>query len=82
MPVGLIFRKLKEFNDEIRMKRFWSCFKSKQGIPGINPQVFLPRYGNEVTFSRFSTFQNLDYSISKILKQILKDLFVITRKDH
>ena len=36
-----------------------------QGILGINPDVFLPRHGNEATFSCFSTFQILDYSISK-----------------
>ena len=26
-------------------------FQVKQGIPGINPQVFLPRHGNKATFS-------------------------------
>ena len=40
-------------------------FKVWQGIPRINPHVFLPRHGNETTFSCFSTLQNLDYRISK-----------------
>ena len=30
----------------------------------------------------FSTFQTSDYRISKMLKQILEDLFLITRKGH
>ena len=57
-------------------------FQVGQRIPGINLQVFLPRHGNEATFSGFSTFQTMDYRISKMLKQIFADLFVITRKDH
>ena len=39
-------------------------FQVWQGIPGINPQVLLPRHGNEAIF-RISTFQSLDYRMSK-----------------
>ena len=40
-------------------------FQVGQRIPGINLQVYLPRHGNEATFSCFSTFQTMDYRISK-----------------
>ena len=40
-------------------------FQVWQGRPGINPQIFLPRHGNEATFLCFSTFQTLDYKIFK-----------------
>ena len=64
MPKGLISG---TFNERIHanetllvMLQVW------QGTPGINPQIFLPRHGNEATFFVFfSNFQTLDYRISK-----------------
>ena len=51
---------MKEYDETIL-----AMFQVRQGIPGINPQVSLPRHGKEATFSCFSTFQTLDYKISK-----------------
>ena len=65
------------------MKKYeWNIlvmFQVQQGIPGINPKIFLPRHGNEVKFSSFSTFQSLDYRISKNIEANLWGLFVITK---
>ena len=40
-------------------------FEADQGVSGINPQGFMPRYGNEANFSRFLTFQTLKCSIPR-----------------
>ena len=55
------------FKEGIWMKRFWSCCKSgiRQGIPGINPQVFSTLALEGDHFLCFSTFQAFDYKISK-----------------
>ena len=40
-------------------------FEVGQGVSGINPQGFMPRYGNEANFSCFLTFQTLKWGISR-----------------
>ena len=40
-------------------------FEVGQGVSGINPQGFMPRYGNEANFSCFLIFQTLKCSISQ-----------------
>ena len=40
-------------------------FQVKQGIPGINPQVFSASTWERCYFFVFSTFQTLDYRIFK-----------------
>ena len=57
-------------------------FQVRQGIPGINPQVFPPRHGSEVTFRVFPLFKLWITESSNIFKQISADLFVITSKGH
>ena len=54
----------------LQMKRFWSCFKSGKHCQEKIRKIFLPRHGNEATFAYFSTFQTLDYSISKNIQTI------------
>ena len=44
---------------------FLVMFQVWQGMPGINPQVFLAGPGNEATFSCFPFFQTLNDKISK-----------------
>ena len=44
------------------MKCLWSCFKFGRKYQEYIGKFLLPRQGNEATFSRFSTFQNLGHS--------------------
>ena len=70
------------FNEGIGMKCFWSCFKSGREYWELTQKFFLPRLGNEATYSCFPLFKLSIVESPKISKQILADLFVITRKDH
>ena len=48
-------------------------FQARQGIPGINPQVFLPRHGNEITFDvHFFHFSNFVKNTKQICQVSLK----------
>ena len=55
-------------------------FQILQATPGINPQVFLPRHGNEVTFYVFLLLKLRIMESPKLFKQILVDLFLVTNK--
>ena len=57
-------------------------FQVLQGMPEINPQVFLASTWEQGHFSFFPLFQIWIAASSKIFKQILVDSFLITKKDH
>ena len=51
------------FLDSLKKEYKWNLFDniwSCQGVSGINPQGFLPRYGNEANFSCFFHFSNFE----------------------
>ena len=50
-----------------------------QGIPEINLQVFLPRRGSKATFCVFPIFKLWTTESPKMFKQILADLFMVTK---
>ena len=57
-------------------------FQVRQGIPGINSQVFSTSAWERGHFPVFLLFKLWITESPKIFKQILMDLFVITKMDH
>ena len=61
---------------------FLITFEVGQGVSGINPQGFMPRYGNEANFSTFSLLKLLSALFPRIFTQNLVDLFGVSTYYH